>query len=112
MTDEASAAHADRAKHLDKTLRALLVVREHERFRDDVSAALERAFQPTLQAAYQSQKALPLPFSFGYNFSDQRDERAMIMVGQKQPNAAGLVKVANAGAPRLAKGRPLHPVGH
>ena len=50
--------------------------------------------------------------SFGYNFSDQRDERAMIMVGQKQPNAAGLVKVANAGAPRLAKGRPLHPVGH
>jgi hypothetical protein len=43
----------------------------------------EGAFQPVLQAAYQKGTRGPLPFAFGYNFHDQRDERANVMVGQK-----------------------------
>ena len=54
----------------------------------------EGAFQPTLQAAYQSQNPGPLPFTFGYNFQDQRDQRANVMVGKKTSLPRSLVKLA------------------
>jgi hypothetical protein len=54
----------------------------------------EGAFQPTLQAAYQSQQPGPLPFTFGYNFQDQRDQRANVMVGKKTALPPSLVKLA------------------
>ena len=42
----------------------------------------QRAFQPTLDKAYRA----ALPFEFGYNFSDKRDNRSNILVGRKSPN--------------------------
>jgi hypothetical protein len=43
----------------------------------------QRAFQPSLDRAYKSQLSSPLPFTFGYQFHDYRDERSNVMVGQR-----------------------------
>ncbi len=51
----------------------------------------QRAFQPALASAYKAQHPDPLPFSFGYNFHDQRDERSHMIIGirnQRQQTAA------------------------
>lgn len=41
------------------------------------------AFQVALDRAYKSQLSSPLPFTFGYQFHDYRDERSNVMVGQR-----------------------------
>jgi hypothetical protein len=41
------------------------------------------AFQPSLDKAYKVQNSAPLPFTFGYQFHDARDERSNVMVGQR-----------------------------
>ena len=41
------------------------------------------AFQVALDQAYKSQPASPLPFVFGYQYHDYRDERSNVMVGQR-----------------------------
>lgn len=41
------------------------------------------AFQVSLDRAYKSQIASPLPFVFGYQFHDARDERSNVMVGTR-----------------------------
>ena len=41
----------------------------------------QRAFQSALSRAYSEQKPEPLPFTFGYQFHDYRDERSNVMVG-------------------------------
>ncbi len=43
----------------------------------------ERAFQPLLDQDYRASRPDPLPFDFGYNFSDKRENRANVMVGRK-----------------------------
>jgi len=51
----------------------------------------EGAFQPALASAYKAQHPDPLPFSFGYNFRDQRDQRSHLIIGiriQRQQTAA------------------------
>jgi len=42
----------------------------------------ERAFQPALYRAYGEQKPDKLPFTFGYQYHDYRDERSNVMVGR------------------------------
>jgi hypothetical protein len=39
------------------------------------------AFQVALDRAYKAQMTSPLPFVFGYQFHDARDERSNVMVG-------------------------------
>ena len=41
------------------------------------------AFQVSLDKAYKAQLSSPLPFTFGYQFHDYRDERSNVMVGQR-----------------------------
>lgn len=41
------------------------------------------AYQVTLDQAYKSQLSSPLPFTFGYQYHDARDERSNVMVGQR-----------------------------
>lgn len=41
----------------------------------------QRAYQSALYRAYSDQTAKPLPFTFGYQFHDYRDERSNVMVG-------------------------------
>ena len=49
----------------------------------------ERAFQPMLDRDYRASRPDPLPFDFGYNYSDKRENRANVMVGRKiSPNDA------------------------
>ncbi len=43
----------------------------------------ERAFQPMLDKDYRARRPDPLPFDFGYNYSDKRENRANVMVGRK-----------------------------
>lgn len=43
----------------------------------------QRAFQPTLDKAYRSARPEPLPFDFGYNYSDRRDNRSNVLVGRR-----------------------------
>lgn len=43
----------------------------------------QRAFQAQLDQAYKSQGAAPLPFVFGYQFHDARDQRSNVMVGRR-----------------------------
>ena len=40
----------------------------------------ERAYQKALYRAYSEQRPEPLPFTFGYQFHDYRDERSNVMV--------------------------------
>ena len=46
------------------------------------------AFQASLDRAYKSQLSSPLPFTFGYQFHDARDERSNVMVGQRSLQTA------------------------
>ncbi len=41
------------------------------------------AFQASLDRAYKARTSSPLPFVFGYQFHDARDERSNVMVGQR-----------------------------
>ena len=43
----------------------------------------ERAFQPALDRDYRASRPDPLPFDFGYNYSDKRENRSNVMVGRK-----------------------------
>lgn len=43
----------------------------------------ERAFQPGLDKAYKVARPEPLPFEFGYSFSDKRDNRSNVLIGRK-----------------------------
>lgn len=43
----------------------------------------ERAFQPLLDRDYRASRPDPLPFDFGYNYSDKRENRANVMVGRR-----------------------------
>jgi len=43
----------------------------------------ERAFQPGLDKAYRAARPDPLPFEFGYTFSDRRDNRSNVLVGRR-----------------------------
>ena len=43
----------------------------------------ERAFQPSLDKAYKAARPEPLPFEFGYSFSDKRDNRSNVLIGRK-----------------------------
>ena len=42
----------------------------------------ERAFQSALASAYSEQRPDVLPFTFGYQYHDYRDERSNVMVGR------------------------------
>lgn len=55
------------------------------------------AFQVSLDRAYKSQASSPLPFNFGYQFHDARDERSNVMVGQRRLQT---VQVEEASAQR------------
>lgn len=54
------------------------------------------AYQVALDQAYKSQLSSPLPFTFGYQFHDARDERSNVMVGQRPLHTA---QVADEGEP-------------
>lgn len=43
----------------------------------------ERTFQATLDKAYRAARPDPLPFEFGYSYSDKRDNRSNVLVGRK-----------------------------
>ena len=43
----------------------------------------ERTFQATLDKAYRAARPEPLPFEFGYSYSDKRDNRSNVLVGRK-----------------------------
>ena len=43
----------------------------------------QRAFQASLDRAFKSQLSSPLPFTFGYQYHDARDERSNVLVGQR-----------------------------
>jgi hypothetical protein len=43
----------------------------------------ERAFQASLDKAYRASRPEPLPFEFGYSFSDKRDNRSNALIGRK-----------------------------
>lgn len=55
-------------------------VRLHGRY-DMPIPPFQRAFQGALYRAYSEQRPDPLPFTFGYQFHDYRDERSNAMVG-------------------------------
>ena len=61
----------------------------------------ERAYQPALQAAYQAQHPDSLPFPFGYTFSDQRDDRANMMVGRKVSLPRKVASLSRSQGPQL-----------
>jgi hypothetical protein len=42
-----------------------------------------RDFQPMLDRDYRASRPDPLPFDFGYNYSDKRENRSNVMVGRK-----------------------------
>ena len=43
------------------------------------------AFQAALDRAWKSRQPAPLPFSFGYQYHDQRDERSHVIIARKLP---------------------------
>lgn len=57
------------------------------------------AFQVALDRDYKSQLSSPLPFTFGYQFHDARDERSNVMVGQRALQTAQV----EAEAPRVVR---------
>ncbi len=64
----------------------------------------QRAFQVSLDRAYKSQSTSPLPFSFGYQFHDHRDERSNVMVGPRPLQAAFVEERSlNKASPRAPK---------
>ncbi|MFM9966997.1 MAG: hypothetical protein ACKVQK_01140 [Burkholderiales bacterium] len=64
------------------------------------------AFQPALASAYKERQPSPLPFTFGYNFRDQRDERSHMIIGiRTQQTAAATIERA-ASTRNRTKARP------
>ncbi len=67
----------------------------------------QRAFQSGLERAWKEQQPAPLPFTFGYQYHDQRDERSHVIVGRKRSVAAPAAStdpdgtLLRASAPRL-----------
>ena len=59
-------------------------VRLHGRY-DTPIPPFQRAYQSALNRAYNEQKPEPLPFTFGYQFHDYRDERSNVMVALGPP---------------------------
>lgn len=45
------------------------------------------AFQPALDKVWRTQNPEPLPFTFGYQYHDQRDERSHVIVARRVPGA-------------------------
>ncbi len=66
----------------------------------------QRAFQASLDRAYKSQLSSPLPFTFGYQFHDARDERSNVLVGQR-PLHTAQAEATSVEAPRGGKGIAL-----
>jgi hypothetical protein len=56
-------------------------MRMHGRY-DVPIPPFERAFQAALASAYSEQRPEVLPFTFGYQYHDARDERSNVMVGR------------------------------
>jgi len=48
------------------------------------------AYQPALASAYKARHPDPLPFTFGYNFRDQRDERSHMIIGVRTQQTASV----------------------
>ena len=46
------------------------------------------AFQPALASAYKARHPDPLPFTFGYNYRDHRDERSHMIIGVRTQQTA------------------------
>jgi hypothetical protein len=63
------------------------------------------AFQVSLDRAYKSQLSSPLPFTFGYQFHDYRDERSNVMVGQRPLHTAQAE--ADAGDPVRSRSKGI-----
>lgn len=84
-------------------------VRLHGRYGTPIPP-FQRAFQSTLYRAYSQQNPGPLPFTFGYQFHDYRDERSNVMVGLGPPAEKRAVieenlskRVALRGSSRLTR---------
>ncbi len=58
----------------------------------------ERAYQAALASAYSEQRPDVLPFTFGYQYHDARDERSNVMVGR------GPIREAQQASNEAAKG--------
>ena len=56
----------------------------------------ERAYQAALATAYSEQRPDALPFTFGYQYHDSRDERSNVMVG-RGPAREGMAGAADGG---------------
>ena len=67
------------------------------------------AFQASLDRAYKTQLSSPLPFTFGYQFHDARDERSNVMVGQRPLQTAEADPAAAESARAGKKGLVLRP---
>ena len=73
------------------------------------------AFQASLDRAYKSQLSSPLPFTFGYQFHDARDERSNVMVGQRplqtaqaEPDAAEPARGRSKGIILKSSSKRIH----
>ena len=69
----------------------------------------ERTFQTTLDKAYRAARPDPLPFEFGYSYSDKRDNRSNVLVGRKTslsvPEPVAKTAPARATPKRVAMAR-------
>lgn len=69
----------------------------------------ERTFQATLDKAYRAARPDPLPFEFGYSYSDKRDNRSNVLVGRKTaqnlPEPVAKTAPARATTKRVAMAR-------
>jgi hypothetical protein len=65
----------------------------------------ERAYQTALATAYSEQRPDALPFTFGYQYHDSRDERSNVMVGR------GPARDGQAGASERGRGVSLRTSG-
>ena len=69
----------------------------------------ERTFQATLDKAYRAARPDPLPFEFGYSYSDKRDNRSNVLVGRKTslsvPEPVAKTAPARATPKRVAMAR-------
>jgi len=61
----------------------------------------ERTFQASLDKAYRAARPEPLPFDFGYNYSDKRDNRSNVLVARK--SAVDLPPPASAAPTRIKR---------
>ena len=65
-------------------------LRMHGRY-DVPIPPFERAFQPALYEAFREQAPDPLPFIFGYQYHDYRDQRSNVMVGRGPAAQSGAI---------------------